>query len=217
MTQRSLQIEWKLDLRGVRTRPLRMAFVIATMPLILWIPLYFVLSVALFLLIPIARDTMPHGDLIVMTVFLITSGSLLLATWLMAKGYSRIGYAVDAETLRVDPPRKVRTNPFVTEDDPVVNLNEISRVSFCTISNYTVARIEYPGWTYRNPYSFVVPRDHYSEVKSALEAAGVSISVTTDSSPRKKLRSHQRCLAMIFLTICLLFIAPSLVILYMIL
>lgn len=217
MTQRSLQIEWKLDLRGVRTRPLRMAFVIATMPLLSWIPLYFVLPVALLLLIPIAGDTIPHGDLIVMTVFIITSGSLLLATWLMAKGYSRIGYALDVETLRVNPPRKMRTNPFVTEDDLVVDLNEISRVRFCTISNYTVARIEYPGWTYRNPYSFVVPRNRCSEVKSALEAAGVSISAATDSPPRKKLRSQQRCLAMIFLTICLLLVAPSLVILYMIL
>lgn len=196
-----------------------MVFVIATMPLILWISLYFVLPVVLLLLVPIAGDTVPRGDLIVMTVFLITSGSLILATWLMAKGYSQIGYILDgkSETLRVNPPRKMRANPFVTQDDLVTNLDEISQVGFFTISNYTVARIEYPGWTYRNPYSFVVPRDRYSEVKSALESAGVSTSAATHSPLRKKIGSQQHCLTMILLTICLLLVAPILVIAYMIL
>lgn len=214
MSSHTTKIGWEFSLPGVKTYPLRMAFILVGMPSIVWVSLYAVFPVVVFALVLIIGQVV-SGDLRpALSVFVIVCGCLAVGTVLMARSYARMGYEIDCEanTLRIVPPDELRSdiqeNPVATPEDLRIDLDEISRIEFFTLPGYVVARVRYPGYLPENPYAFIVPTHRYSEIESVVRSAGISISSDAELSFFERLRTRWGCFVVLVVSTGFLVVAP---------
>jgi hypothetical protein len=214
MSSNTAKVGWELSLPGVKTYPLRMAFILVGMPSIVWVSLYAVFPAVVLALVPIIGQVI-YGDIRpAASVFLIVCGCLAVGTVLMARSYARMGYEIDREagTLRVVPPAELRSDiqesSLATSEDLGINLEEISRIEFVTLPGYVVARVRYPGSLPQNPYAFIVPTHRYSEVESVVQSADIPISSDVGLSFFERLRARWQWFAVLIVSTGVLVVAP---------
>ena len=216
MTKNAMSVQWELELSKIRTYPLRMAFLLLTLPSIVWVPFYAVLPTVVLLLVPVIAQEIYGGDVRpAATVLLIVCLCLGIATILMSRSYAQVGYEVDreADTLRLIPSEKlqrdIQKNAMAAPEDLQTDLENISRIEFFTLLGYKVARVQYPGRTPENPYAFVVPSHRYSEVESLLQSAGVTLSSDVGLPIGEKFRARWHWFVVLVVSICVLVVVPA--------
>lgn len=214
MSQNPANVGWDLTLGGVKTYPLRVAFVLVSIPTIVWISVYVVFPAVVLAFVPVIGQVV-YGDLrSALTVFVIVCGCLVGGTILMARSYERMGYEIDIEanTLRIDllDERRsdIQRSPVGSSEDLQTDLADISQIEFFTVSGYTVARVHYPGRRSKNPYAFIVPSHRASEIESVLRTAGVPVSSDAELPFFERLRTRWQRFAVLVVSTGVLVIVP---------